>query len=1084
MKTRILLICVLLSYVLYPQNTAVKFSEILSSRFAKSQSGEQIAAWVFFTDKGQQNAMWKSNPEMYLTRRSIERRALRGLTGTIVDETDFPVSANYMAAVEQTGVSVRQRSKWFNGLSINASKEQLLAIAALPFVKNLDIVYQLKKEKPLAPSTETVPYIEQPKNVYAYDYGQSLTQLQQINVPNVHNLGITGEGVIVCVMDAGFSLLAHQAFSTMQIIATYDFVNHRIGVGDSTGLMGEGSHGTQTLSTIGGFKAGQLIGPAFKAKYILAKTENTDSETPIEEDNWIAAAEFADSLGVDVTSTSLGYITFDAPYTSYTWQSMDGETCRITIAADMAVNKGIVVVNSAGNEGSNTSHNTLGAPADGKRVIAVGAVTSSGTRSYFSSVGNSVDGRVKPDVMAMGSSVRVASPYSSTGYTNSDGTSFSGPLAGGVAALVVCARPYLNPIQVRDAMRNTASRANNPGREYGWGILNALNAINYFPAIAPPVLLWPSNNNIIPTAGNKLVWYKASNATSYKVQLSTNSAFTDLVINDSTITDTTRLLPVLAPNTTYYWRVASKTASASSQFSSAGIFKTKATQITWQDILRTRNAINESQVLVWGTSSLASDGIDSALDEITLPPLPPTGIFTSFFELPLPEYEASFRDFRNDTNRTATWSVRMQSGDGGYPIVLTWNPAALPAGKFTLKDPITGTIVNVNMKTQSSYSLTQTALTTLKIVYEKNACNEVSVSNGWNIVSAPVVAADMGASVLFPTANSPAYGFDNGYSNAETLVPGKGYWIRFPQSAVSSICGAPFGNSVSLNQGWNLFGVNDKDVTLSQITTVPAGILSSQIYGYSNGYNNPTTLATGKGFWVRTSQAGTLYFNQSSTAKSNDAVAFTPDKSYTSIIVTDNAGSRRILYLGENYLLPNSNLVSLPPVPPAGIFDARFSDNTMAAASSTEQVLLLQGAVYPVAITVEGKTLTLTDLATGGKLLQANSRQQNVITVNNANISAIGITAENTPDEFVLYKNYPNPFNPSTTISFRLAANEKVKLTVYDILGNTVAVLANGMMEAGMHKVEFNAAGLASGLYIYEIHAGSKTLQNKMLLLK
>ena len=155
-------------------------------------------------------------------------------------------------------------------------------------------------------------------------------------------MGYTGQGVTVCVMDAGFNRLSHEVFSAMNIIAAYDFVNNDPDVGDSTDL-GNGSHGTQTLSAIGGFKEGKLIGPAFGANFILAKTENTDSETPIEEDNWIAALEWADSIGVDVTSTSLGYLDYDPPFVGYTWENMDGNTARITIAADLAVKKGIVV---------------------------------------------------------------------------------------------------------------------------------------------------------------------------------------------------------------------------------------------------------------------------------------------------------------------------------------------------------------------------------------------------------------------------------------------------------------------------------------------------------------------------------------------------------------------------------------------------------------------------------------------------------------------------------------------------------------------------------------------------------------------
>ncbi|MBK7629355.1 MAG: S8 family serine peptidase [Ignavibacteriales bacterium] len=221
----------------------------------------------------------------------------------------------------------------------------------------------------------------------------------------------------------------------MNIIATCDFVNHDPNVANQ-GDMGEGSHGTATLSIIGGFKEGQLVGPAYASNFILAKTENTDSETPVEEDNWIAGLEWADSIGVDVTSTSLSYLDYDSPFTSYTWQDMDGNTALITIAADLAAGKGIVVVNAASNNGLNTSHNTLGAPADGDSVFTIGAVTSSGTRSSFSSVGPTFDGRFKPDLMAMGSNVYHASSFGNS-YSAGSGTSFSCPLAAGVCALII-----------------------------------------------------------------------------------------------------------------------------------------------------------------------------------------------------------------------------------------------------------------------------------------------------------------------------------------------------------------------------------------------------------------------------------------------------------------------------------------------------------------------------------------------------------------------------------------------------------------------------------------------------------------------
>jgi serine protease AprX len=472
-----LLLLILCSLLAYPQVNDSKLTATMKKTLNSVSENENILVWVFFTDKGEQKSLMKE-PRSVVSAQSLKRRAkVLPSTSLILDE-DLPVSSQYINALESKGFIVKQKSKWFNGVSGYISIADIPALSSLSFVKQIDPVVKLKRVYE-EPSGESAMKVTQPENVLL-NYGSSYTQLQQINVPAVHNLGYFGQGVTICVMDAGFNRLSHESFSSMNIIAKWDFVNNDPGVGDSTD-MGYGGHGTQTLSTIGGFKEGQLIGPAFQSNYILAKTENTDTETPVEEDNWIAALEWADSIGVDVTSTSLGYLTYDSPYPSYTWQNMDGNTARITIAGDLAVKRGIVVVNSAGNNGLNLTRNTLGAPADGDSIIAVGAVTSSGARSSFSSVGPTVDGRIKPDIMAMGSSVVVASTFSNNTYSTASGTSFSCPLAAGAAALVLSVNPNLTPMQVRDALRNTASKSTSPDNQMGWGIINTLNAVNYFP---------------------------------------------------------------------------------------------------------------------------------------------------------------------------------------------------------------------------------------------------------------------------------------------------------------------------------------------------------------------------------------------------------------------------------------------------------------------------------------------------------------------------------------------------------------------------------------------------------------------------
>ncbi len=462
--------------ILFAQET--KVTETLQTKLLSTPENKTVKVWFYFTDKGDNTDYYLTHPEKVVSKKSLARRALRMKTKNLINFRDIPVNNLYVQKLSKLGIKIHHRSRWFNSVSAYANYDEIISAEKFPFVKKIDLVRSFKTDDKVKKNNSLKRYKSSPKSSTDFDYGLSYTQLEQLNVPAVHNLGIYGQGITICSMDAGFNNLAHEVFNNMNIIAMWDFVNNDGNVGDE-GDMGEGSHGTETLSTIGGFKEGSLIGPAFGASFLLAKTENTDSETPAEEDNWIAAAEWADSIGVDVTTTSLGYLEMDPGYPGYTWEDMDGNTATITIGADLAVKRGIVVVNSAGNEGDNDFHNTLGAPADGDSVIAVGAVDASGSRVSFSSVGPTVDGRIKPDIMAMGSGVAVASPYGS-GYTSSSGTSFSCPLAAGVAALVLSANPSLTPMQVRDALRETASRHNNPDNKYGWGIVDALAAVNYF----------------------------------------------------------------------------------------------------------------------------------------------------------------------------------------------------------------------------------------------------------------------------------------------------------------------------------------------------------------------------------------------------------------------------------------------------------------------------------------------------------------------------------------------------------------------------------------------------------------------------
>jgi len=466
------------------QSSVEKFTPQLDDVINSVNQNEELLVWVFFNDKGNETQNYFQKPSTVVSEKSLKRRAKVLSEDKLISTNDLPVNQNYIEQIQSLGFQLKQKTKWFNGVSGWATKSELAQFANMPFVKQLDIVYKFKKDKSEEEIMKDFPEeinhnLSKPQETHSFNYGESYTQLNQITVPQVHDLGYTGAGVTICLMDAGFDRwTTHQVFDSMNVIATWDFVNGDPDVEDGND-MGEGSHGCATLSIIGGFYEGQLLGPAFGADFILAKTENTDSETPIEEDNWIAALEWADSIGVDLTSTSLGYLDFDPPFPSYTWQDMDGNTARITIGADLAVGLGIFVVNSAGNGGSATPpENTLGAPADGDSVLAAGSVNSSGSRSSFSSVGPTFDGRIKPDLMAMGSSTYHACNSSSGCYSGfGGGTSYSCPLIAGVAALLLEVDPNLTPMQLATLMKNTASQSTNPDNLYGWGIVNTYSAL-------------------------------------------------------------------------------------------------------------------------------------------------------------------------------------------------------------------------------------------------------------------------------------------------------------------------------------------------------------------------------------------------------------------------------------------------------------------------------------------------------------------------------------------------------------------------------------------------------------------------------
>ncbi|NOY76796.1 MAG: S8 family serine peptidase [Calditrichaeota bacterium] len=458
--------------------------------FSKGKTG-QSKYWVFFRDKGHGGLLKGQQVEAlaraHLSERAVQRRLKRGSGTSLFDFTDVPVYPDYIQQIRAAGFRVWTVSKWLNAVSVFASPSSLERLRSFPFVKTIKPVNVFirppVRQKPI--EKIKAPVFEKAVRSHSLHYGPSFEQDSVIHVPEVHDLGYNGSGVLIGMLDTGFNWRHHKAFQNLKVVAEYDFIHHdSITANEAKDSLyfpdkpGQDAHGTETLSCIGGFAPGELIGPAYGASFALAKTEYVPTETRIEEDNWVAGIEWEDSLGADVVSSSLGYLDFDNGFSYDPKTQLDGNTAVTTIAADLAAKKGIVVVNSAGNEG-HSRPTTLITPADGDSVIAVGAVRMDGEIASFSSDGPTSDGRIKPDVVAPGVGVYVVSPYTTDGFTRSSGTSFSCPLTAGVSALILSAYPELKPMQVRDALRNTANNAKYPNNLYGWGLIDAYKALQY-----------------------------------------------------------------------------------------------------------------------------------------------------------------------------------------------------------------------------------------------------------------------------------------------------------------------------------------------------------------------------------------------------------------------------------------------------------------------------------------------------------------------------------------------------------------------------------------------------------------------------
>ncbi len=464
--------------------------------------------FVAFTDKN--NSPYSiENPQEYLSARAIERRSRYNIP---IDIHDLPVNPQYIEAVADIGVQVINPTKWLNGITIYTNDPSLLSeIEAFPFVKSVRKARQATQAHPktdfdddislFKPSWENETIIDFSNRTKAtgkstsLQYGLGYNQINQINGIPLHDDGFQGQGMVIAVLDAGFSY-ANQlnAFDSLYmnglIYGTRDIVS------GGTNVYQGSFHGTGVLSTMGANLPGELIGTAPKAGYYLIRTEDTGSEYLIEEYNWASGAEFADSTGADIINSSLGYVDFDDPNQNHIYQDMDGNTAPATIAADRAMSRGMIVVNSAGNSGNYTSWPWIGAPADGDSVFTIGAVDANGIIAGFSSIGPTADGRLKPNVVAQGAATVIAS--SNGGTTTSNGTSFSSPIIAGMTACLWQINQELANMSILEAIQQSGSYYNNPNYQYGNGIPDYNQARMVLSAQNKGIALTPESIKVIP----------------------------------------------------------------------------------------------------------------------------------------------------------------------------------------------------------------------------------------------------------------------------------------------------------------------------------------------------------------------------------------------------------------------------------------------------------------------------------------------------------------------------------------------------------------------------------------------------------
>lgn len=398
-------------------------------------------------------------PEMFLSEKALERRKKQKLA---IDSTDLPVCQKYMDSIRKQGVAIVATSKWQNTVTVMCEDTLLMdAVLCLPFVRLIEKVGTSPDSIP-SRNKDRKKEVENKLEKQENYYGAAQKQISIHHGDSLHAKGFKGEGMVIAVIDAGYyNADVVEALKNAKILGTKDFVN------PCSDIYEEQNHGMKVFSCMAADEPYVMVGSAPKASYWLLRSEDNDSEHLVEQDYWASAVEFADSAGVDIINTSLGYKSFDDKSKNYTYRNLDGKYSFMSRQAAMAADKGMVVVCSAGNEGQKT-WKKITPPADAENVLTVGAIDESGRNAVFSSVGNTTDGRVKPDVMSIGLGTAVVGTNGN--ITKANGTSFASPVMCGLLACLWQACPQLTAKELIEVVKRSGDRADFPDNVFGYGI--------------------------------------------------------------------------------------------------------------------------------------------------------------------------------------------------------------------------------------------------------------------------------------------------------------------------------------------------------------------------------------------------------------------------------------------------------------------------------------------------------------------------------------------------------------------------------------------------------------------------------------